>query len=100
MTDGFIAFNVKINPDKYRIQQSRGTMPPCSKRYIVVTMKAQANAPANMRCQDMLFVQSIGLTQEQASGLNGNDYQDLFETAMAERVVDVVKLPIVHVTLD
>ncbi|KAM0825014.1 hypothetical protein ACQ4PT_069840 [Festuca glaucescens] len=60
MTDGFIAFNVKINPDKYR----------------------------------------TGLTQEQASGLNGNDYQDLFETAMAERVVDVVKLPIVHVTLD
>lgn len=99
-TDGFIAFDVKINPSKYRVQPSRGTMPPCSRCYIVVTMEAQAKAPPNMWCPEMLLVQSTGITQQQASDLDGIDYHELFDTAMAERVLDVVKLPIVYVTLD
>ncbi|CAM0953448.1 unnamed protein product [Alopecurus aequalis] len=100
LTDGFIAFNVKINRNKYRAQPSKGTMPPCSKRYIVTTMEPQAKAPPNMRCHDMLVVQSTSVTQEEASDIEEIDYEELFEQAMAEKVVDVVKLPIVYITLD
>jgi hypothetical protein len=95
MTDGIIAFNVKINRNKYRVEPSTGTMPPFSKRYIVVTMEAQANAPPNMWCHDMLLVQSTGVIEEQAC--KGTNYHKLFEAAMAQMVVDVVTLPIVYV---
>jgi hypothetical protein len=94
MTDGFIAFNVHVNQDKYQAQPSHGTMRPCSKRYIVVKMEEQANAPPNMWCHDTLLLRSTSVTQEQAS--------DLEQTlkAMMGKVVDVVKLPIVYVTLE
>ena len=95
-TDSFIAFNIKINQHKYRVRPSQGTMPPCSRRYVVVTLSAQEAAPPCMRCEDMLLVQSIGVSQD----LGEIKYQELFETAMANQVVDVVKLPIAYVTLD
>jgi len=94
-TNGFIAFNIKINQDKYSVQPSQGTMRPCSRRYVVVTLSAQAAAPPYMRCNDMLLVQSTGVSQDHVT-----DYQELFEKAMANKVVDVLQLPILYVTLD
>ncbi|KAM0855053.1 hypothetical protein ACQ4PT_050008 [Festuca glaucescens] len=90
-TDDFIAFNVKINRNKYSVQPSQGTMPPRSKRYIIVTMEAQAKAPPNMRCHDILLLQSTSV-----SGIDEVDYQELFKMSRADKVVDVVKLPIVY----
>ena len=95
-TGGFIAFNIEINPNKYSVRPSQGTMPPCSRRYVVVTLSAQEAAPPYMRCEDMLLVQSANITQD----LGEMNYQKLFEAAMANKGVDVVKLPIVYVTLD
>ncbi|KAM0855049.1 hypothetical protein ACQ4PT_050006 [Festuca glaucescens] len=97
-TDGVIAFNIKINQYKYRVNPRRGTMPPCSKCYIAVTMQAQENAPSNMWCHDMLLVQSSGVTQELVIDLENIDYKKVFQ--MADKVIDVVKLPIVYVTLE
>lgn len=94
-TNGIIAFNVNINQGKYSVRPSQGTMRPCSRRYVVVTLSAQAAAAPYMRCDDMLIVQSTGVSQDHV-----NDYQELFEKAMANKVVDEVKLPIVYVTLD
>ena len=65
-----------------------------------MTMEAQAKAPPNMRCDDMLLVRSTFVTQDLTSEEGKIDYEDLFEKAMAGKVVDVVKLPIVYVTLD
>ncbi|KAF7005729.1 hypothetical protein CFC21_020833 [Triticum aestivum] len=95
-TGGFIAFNIEINPNKYRARPSQGTMPPCSRRYVVVTLSAQEAVPPYMRCEDMLLVQSTNITQD----LGEMNYQKLFETAMTNKGVDVVQLPIVYVTLD
>ena len=95
-TGGFIAFNIEINPNKYSVRPSQGTMPPCSRRYVVVTLSAQEVAPQYMRCEDMLLVQSTGVSQD----LGEINYQELFKTAMANQVVDEVKLPIAYVTLD
>jgi hypothetical protein len=99
-TDGIIAFNIKINQNKYSVQPSQGTMPPCSSRYVIVKLHAQEAAPPNMRCHDMLLVQNAGITQDLASRHGEIDYQELFEKVMADKVVDVVKLPIVYVTPD
>ncbi|KAM3393298.1 hypothetical protein ACQJBY_014139 [Aegilops geniculata] len=99
-TEGIVAFNIKINQNKYSVQPSQGTMPPCSCRYVIVKLKSQDAAPPNMRCHDMLFVQNTGITQDLESRDGEIDYQELFEKAMADKVVDVVKLPIVYVTLD
>lgn len=96
-TDDFIAFNVKINRTKYHTRPSRGTMPPCSKRYIAITLRAQAAAPLNMQCHDMLLVECTRISLDLASDLVETDYQELFEVVMAD---DVVKLPIVYVTVE
>ncbi|VAI93126.1 receptor-like serine/threonine-protein kinase SD1-7 [Triticum dicoccoides] len=98
MTSGFTAFNVKTNHTKYRTQPSKGVMPPCSKRYISVTLVAQDEAPQNMQCNDMFLVQTACV----GANLTSDEMitEDLFKEAMAEKVVDVVKLPIVYVSLD
>jgi hypothetical protein len=73
-------------------------MPPCSKRYVLVTLPAQEEVPpSNMQCHDMFLVQSVHVSKELTSAeITG----DLFEKAMTEKVVDVVKLPIVYVARD
>ena len=95
-TGGFIAFNIEINPNKYCARPSQGTMPPCSRRYVVVTLSAQEAAPQYMRCEDMLLVQSTSITQD----LGEINYQELFDVARADKVVDVVHLPIAYVMLE
>ncbi|XP_037482812.1 putative receptor-like protein kinase At4g00960 [Triticum dicoccoides] len=95
-TGGFIAFNILMNKSKYSVRPSQGTMPPCSRRYVVVTLSAQEAAPQYMRCDDMLLVQSTSITQD----LGEINYQELFDMARADKVVDVVHLPIVYVTLE
>ncbi|KAF7005751.1 hypothetical protein CFC21_020853 [Triticum aestivum] len=97
-TNSIIAFNIKINQNKYSVRPSQGTMPPCSCRYVIVKLQAQEAVPPNMRCHDMLFVQNTGITQDLASRDGEIDYLELFEKAMADKVVDVVRLPIVYVT--
>jgi hypothetical protein len=97
MTGGFAVFNIQANPTKYRAQPSTGVMPPCSKRYILVTLEAQEEAPPNMRCNDMLLVQTASVGADLPSE---EILEDLLRKTMAEKAVDVVKLPIVYVTLD
>lgn len=49
-TGGFIAFNILINKNKYSVRPSQGSILPCSRRYVVVTLSAQEAAPPYMRC--------------------------------------------------
>ena len=72
-------------------------MPPCSKRYVLVTLPAQEEVPPSndMQCHDMFLVQSVHVSKELTS--DDEITGDLFEEAMTEKVVDVVKLPIVYV---
>ena len=72
-------------------------MPPCSKRYVSVTLRAQEEAPPNMQCHDMLLVQSVNVSEGLTSD---NVTEDFFKQVMVEKVVDVVKLPIVYITRD
>ncbi|KAJ1269960.1 hypothetical protein BS78_06G018400 [Paspalum vaginatum] len=98
-TDGYIAFNIKTNPSKYYAEPNRGIMPPCSKRYVCVTLKAQEEAPPNMQCHDVFLVESVHVSRGHQT--SEEITEDFFEKAMAEKkVVDVVKLPIVYVARD
>uniref|UniRef100_A0A0E0MEN5 MSP domain-containing protein n=1 Tax=Oryza punctata TaxID=4537 RepID=A0A0E0MEN5_ORYPU len=94
-TDGYIAFSIKTNQNKYRTQPDKGTMPPWSKRYITVTMKSQEKAPPNMQCHDMFLVQSTMVSEDIAP----DSITDELFRKMAGKVVDVEKLPIVYVPL-
>lgn len=99
LTEGSIAFNIKTNPTKYYTEPSKGIMPPCSKRYVLVTLPAQEEVPpSNMQCQDMFLVQSVHVGKELTS--DDDITGDLFEKVMKDKVVDVVKLPIVYVARD
>ncbi|XP_066356160.1 cysteine-rich receptor-like protein kinase 44 isoform X2 [Miscanthus floridulus] len=94
ITDGFIAYNIKTNQTKYYTTPNKGIMRPCSKCYIFVTLRAQAEAPPNMQCHDMFLVQSVNVSE----GLTFDEVtEDFFKKCMVENVVDVVKLPIVYV---
>ncbi|XP_066356782.1 cysteine-rich receptor-like protein kinase 44 isoform X2 [Miscanthus floridulus] len=95
ITDGFIAFNIKINRTKYRAQPSKGMMRPCSKRYITVTLLAQEEAL--VQCHDMFIVLGANVNKDLKSD---EITEDLFKEAMKGKVVDVVKLPIVYVVMD
>ncbi|XP_066356732.1 cysteine-rich receptor-like protein kinase 44 isoform X2 [Miscanthus floridulus] len=96
-TDDYIAFNIKTNRTKYYAEPNIGIMPPCSKRYISVTLRAQEAAPTNMQCHDMLLVQSVNVSEGLPSD---NVTEDFFKQVMVEKVVDAVKLPIVYITRD
>ena len=74
-------------------------MPPCSKRYVSVTLRAQVAAPPNMQCHDMLLVQSVNLSKEPTSS-DEEITEDFFEKVMMEKAVDVVTRPIVYVARD
>ncbi|CAL4991853.1 unnamed protein product [Urochloa decumbens] len=94
-TDSSIAFNIKTNNQtKYCTEPNKGIMPPCSKCYVCVTLQAQEEAPPNMQCNDMFTVQSVNVSDD----MDSDDItEDFFKRAMVEKVVDVVKLPIVYV---
>lgn len=51
-----------------------------------------------MQCRDMFIVQSVNVGKELTS--NDNITGDLLEKVMKDKVVDVVKLPIVFVARD
>lgn len=92
-TNEFIAFNIKTNKMKYSARPNNGTMAPYSKLCIIFTLRAQDKEPPYMRCQDMLIVQSTRLSME-----SGDEITDeFFKKAVASRVVDEAKLPIVYV---
>ena len=96
-TDGSIAYNIKINQTKYLAKPSMGIMPPCSKCYISVTLRAQEEAPPNMECHDMFLVQSLDISKEQ---MTTEITKEFFKKVMVEKLVDTVKLPIVYVALE
>jgi hypothetical protein len=61
-----------------------------------VTLPAQEEVPSNnMQCHDMFLVQSVNVGKELTS--DDEITGDLFEKVMMDKVVDVVKLPIVYV---
>ncbi|XBI42643.1 hypothetical protein VPH35_107500 [Triticum aestivum] len=93
MTEGFIAFSVKVNKRKYCAQPNIGVMQPCSKRYISVTLEAQEEAPPNMQCHDMFIVQSARVSEDLTSGEITNDL-------LGKGKVDMMELPIVYVAKD
>ncbi|XP_062201772.1 cysteine-rich receptor-like protein kinase 44 [Phragmites australis] len=94
-TDDTIAFNTKMNREKYYAQPDKGTVPPWSKRYIIVTMRAQENTPPDMQCNDMFLVQSRRLSKED---LTPDNIAEHFTRLMGKAVVvDEEKLPIVYV---
>ncbi|KAJ1276107.1 hypothetical protein BS78_05G188700 [Paspalum vaginatum] len=97
MTGGFIAFDIKTN-HMYRTRPSKGVMKPCSKRYISVTLIAQEAAPQNMQSNDVFVVQTASTVSKDMT--SDEITEDFFRNAMAKKVVDVVKLPIVYVVLD
>ncbi|CAD6270452.1 unnamed protein product [Miscanthus lutarioriparius] len=84
ITDGYIAFNIKINRTKYRAQPSKGMMRPCSKRYITVTLLAQEEAL--VQCNDMFIVLGANVNKDLKSD---EITEDLFKEAMKGKVVDV-----------
>ncbi|VAH40217.1 hypothetical protein VPH35_025655 [Triticum aestivum] len=94
-TGGFIAFNILIDKNKYSVRPGQGTIPPFYSRDVVVILQAQEAAPPYMRCDDKLVVQSTSISQDLVI-----DYEELFKTAMANELVDVVKLGVAYVTLD
>lgn len=97
-TNDRIAFNINTNDTRYKyyIQPKKGILSRLSKCYISVTLEAQEALP-NMQCRDMLLVQSVNLRQ----GLTFDDItDDLFKKAVVEKVVEMVKLPIVYVARD
>ena len=88
-----IAFNISIDPNKYRAKPNKGILAPWSNYYIILTLRAQTKAPPNMVCHDMAVLQSTrvpeGFTSEEIS-------QDFLKEA---RAVDVEMLRIVYVPM-
>lgn len=97
-TEEYIAFKIKTNQTKYSTRPNKGFVPPCSKCYVLVTLRAQEKAPANMQCNDMLLVHSANISKN----LTPDEFadQDLVEKFMVGKVVEVVRLPIVYVSFD
>ncbi|XP_045087919.1 cysteine-rich receptor-like protein kinase 43 isoform X1 [Aegilops tauschii subsp. strangulata] len=93
MTENSIAFNVKTNKRKYSPQPSKGIIPPCSKSYIIVTLRAQEEAPPNMQCLDTLIVQSTRVSEDFTS-------QEITQHFLEEAEVDEVILPIAYVAFE
>ncbi|CAM0958590.1 unnamed protein product [Alopecurus aequalis] len=91
-TNDYIAFNIKINKMKYRARPNNGTMPPCSKIYITLTLKAHEEAPTNMWCEDMLLLQS---TRVSDGSINVTD--EFFVKDKESMMITEVKMPIVYV---
>lgn len=93
--DSFIAFNIDMNRNKYRAQPKRGTLPPCSKCYITITLRAREKAPPGMKCADMAIVQAT-------RGPEGFILSDEISEAFLKKAssVDEVTLPIVYVALE
>ena len=87
----FIAFNINTDENKYQAQPKRGILPPCSKCYITLTLRARDEAPPGMKCLDMAIVQATrvpeGFMSEEIS-------EDFLKKASS---VDELTLPIVYV---
>ncbi|XP_010417554.1 PREDICTED: vesicle-associated protein 1-4 [Camelina sativa] len=59
-TDNFVTFKVIATaPHKYFIRPDTGVILPRSSAAVLVTLKAQTEAPAHMQCEDMFFIQSV-----------------------------------------
>lgn len=94
MVEEFIAFNIETNKKKYHTQPIKGIMPPFSKFYIVVTLRAQEKAPPNMQCLDTFIVQSSRVSEDFTSLEITRDF-----LKKAKEVTEVI-LPITYVALE
>nr|CAB3452737.1 unnamed protein product [Digitaria exilis] len=100
-TEDYIAFKIKTNQTKYITRPNKGFVPACSKCYVLVTLRAQEKAPANMQCNDMLLVHSANISKNQTVQTPDEfTDQDFHEKFMVGKAVEVVKLPIVYVSFD
>ncbi|KAJ1272749.1 hypothetical protein BS78_06G226600 [Paspalum vaginatum] len=96
--DGFVAFDIKADQTKYCARPSRGTLPPCSRCYVTVTLRAQEKAPPNMQCHDVLVVRGTRVSQGSTPDHVAADLFQVSEEGTA--AVDEVTLPIVFVEVD
>ncbi|KAJ1265661.1 hypothetical protein BS78_08G093200 [Paspalum vaginatum] len=92
-----MAFNIKIDQTKYSTEPNKGIMKPCSRLYVSATLRAQEEAPPNMQCRDMFIVQCVNVREAGLASADDEITEDFFEKVMAEKVVDVLQLPIVYV---
>ncbi|KAM0846076.1 hypothetical protein ACQ4PT_055914 [Festuca glaucescens] len=90
----FMAFNINVDPNKYRAQPNLGIMPPCSKCYITLTSRAQEAAPLGTKCLDMATVHATRVPEGFASDKISEDFLKKASS------VDEVTLPIVFVALE
>ncbi|KAK1614152.1 hypothetical protein QYE76_019669 [Lolium multiflorum] len=102
-TDDTIAFSTKASRDKYYAQPEEGILPPCSRRYIVVTMRAPEIAPATAtQCNDVFLVQSrrVSVSKDDDLVVTPDDIAErLRKLPIGEVVVEEARLPIVYVPL-
>lgn len=96
-TDDSIAFNTCVNKQKYYTQPEEGIMPPYSKRYITVTMRAQESAPPDMQCNDVFLVRSTTMSKDDF--MCDDIIKRLRNMTMTGNMVDEERLPIVYVAL-
>ncbi|CAM0878797.1 unnamed protein product [Alopecurus aequalis] len=95
ITQDCVAFSIKTNK-KYYTQPNTGVMPPCSNRYIRVTLRAHEEAPPNMQCPDVFVVHSACVSEDFKFTSD-----EIIDDALKEgKVVDMMKLPIVYVATD
>lgn len=94
----FVAFTAQANLSKYRTVPERGVMPPRSKLYVIVTLKAQGSAPPGMQCNDLFHIHSARVaTTDGDTVLDGlaKDYEKMLTVGNA--VDGDAWLPIVYV---
>ncbi|KAJ1264536.1 hypothetical protein BS78_08G008700 [Paspalum vaginatum] len=82
-----IAFNIKVNQNKYRAHPYKGIMSPCSMCYITMTSSAQEKAP--LCCEDVFIVQSTRVNKDFTA-------EQITEDFLAPAVDELI-LPIVFV---
>lgn len=93
-TDGFIAFNIKMDKKKYHAHPNKSTVRPRSYCNIVITTRAWNTDPPSTP-RDSILVQSTSV----GSDLSPDQIADnMFDTS-AGNAVDEVGLPVVYVPI-
>jgi hypothetical protein len=96
-TDESIAFYTNTNKLKYQAQPEKGIMPPCSKLFIILTMRAQEHAPPDMQCNDVFLVHSTTMSTEDL--MDDTIIKRFGNMTLMDKVADEERLPIVYVPL-
>ncbi|CAJ2655540.1 unnamed protein product [Trifolium pratense] len=77
-SDNYLAFKVNTpNPNKYYVTPNIGAVLPRSTCDIIVTMRAQKEAPLDMQCKDEFVIQSIDANHKRYHSKNGATTKDI-----------------------